>query len=177
MRLPRILLRITLALSLPLSLSLAPGIAAAASTSAASAAGEVRVSMKPAADLSDVGRGLDRERNVQALQEIFQALAPQLPAGQVLSVDVMDVDLAGELRMTHSGQELRLLSGAADWPRLELKWTLARGDQELASGHDRLADMNYLAQPLRIGQDGLLPYEARMIERWFDERVRAAAAR
>lgn len=175
MRLPRILLRIILALSLPLSL--APGIAAAASTSAASAAGEVRVSMKPAAELSDVGRGLDRERNVQALQRILRALAPQLAAGELLTVEVLDAKLAGELRLGHGGQELRVLTGGADWPRLELKWTLARDGRELAAGHDRLADMNYLGEPLRVGQDGPLPYEARMIARWFDERVRAAAAR
>lgn len=159
------------------TLALALLVAMASPVPAAQSTGEVRVSLKPVEEFSDVGRGLDRERNVQALRRIFQALAPQLAAGELLTVEVLDAKLAGELRLGHGGQELRVLTGGADWPRLELKWTLARDGRELAAGHDRLADMNYLGEPLRVGQDGPLPYEARMIARWFDERVRAAAAR
>ncbi|GAB1390634.1 MAG: hypothetical protein AMXMBFR78_16800 [Rubrivivax sp.] len=159
------------------TLALALLVAMASPVPAAQSTGEVRVSLKPVEEFSDVGRGLDRERNVQALQRILRALAPQLAAGELLTVEVLDAKLAGELRLGHGGQELRVLTGGADWPRLELKWTLARDGRELAAGHDRLADMNYLGEPLRVGQDGPLPYEARMIARWFDERVRAAAAR
>lgn len=159
------------------TLALALLVAMASPVPAAQSTGEVRVSFKPVEEFSDVGRGLDRERNVQALRRIFHALAPQLAAGELLTVEVLDAKLAGELRLGHGGQELRVLTGGADWPRLELKWTLARDGRELAAGHDRLADMNYLGEPLRVGQDGPLPYEARMIARWFDERVRAAAAR
>ncbi len=140
------------------------------------AAGEVQLSMKPADQLRDVGRGLDRARNVQALQARFQALAKRLQADEVLTIEVLDVDLAGEVLPVRAGEELRVLKGGADWPRLEFKWTLTRGTKTLASGHEHLADMNYLNEPLRPGQDGGLPYEGRMIERWFSERVAPTAA-
>lgn len=160
----------------PLALALALAVSAALPLAPARAAGEVRVNVKPAEELTDVGRGADRARNVKALAAHFQALAGRLPADQVLSVDVLDVKLAGELRPARHGEELRVLKGGADWPRIELDWRLARGGEAIASGHDRLADMNYLSTPLRAGQDGALPYEARLIERWFTERVAPAAA-
>lgn len=159
------------ALLLPLALVLT----AALPVAAAPAAGEVRVHFKPVESLSDVGRGADRERNVKALAGHFRALAARLPAGQVLSVEVLDVKLAGALRPAHGGQELRVLEGRADWPRLDLEWRLTRGEGTLASGHDRVSDMNYLDTPLRAGHDDALPYERQMIERWFEERVAPSA--
>lgn len=145
---------------------------------AALAAGEVRVSFPPADKLSDIGRPLQRQRNIDTLTAHLRALASRLPQGQVLKVEVLDVDLAGEMRLQRNGEELRVLKGGADWPRMELRWTLNGADgKALGSGHDRLADMNYLNEPLRIGQDGPLPYETRLIDRWFDAHVTTAAAR
>lgn len=163
--------RIVLALALGLQIAMVSPVPAAPAT------GEVRVSFKPVEELSDVGRGADRERNVRAIAAEFEALAARLPGGEVLEVEALDVDMAGELRLMHSGQELRVMRGGADWPRIELRWTLRRDGRTLASGHDRLADMNYLDTPLRPGQTGTAAYEGRMIERWFDERVAGSAAR
>ena len=138
---------------------------------AALAAGQVEVSFQPVDQLSDVGRGLDRERNVKALGDHIKALATRLPDGQMLSVEVLDVDMAGELRPTRRADELRVLKGTADWPKLELKWSLTRGGQTLKSGQERLSDMAYLQHPLRGGDTGPVAYEARMIDRWFEARV------
>lgn len=140
-------------------------------TSAALAAGQVDVSFKPADELSDVGRGLDRERNVKALAEHFKSLAAQLPDGQALKVEVLDVDMAGELRPMRRGDELRVMKGGADWPKLDLKWSLTSGGQVLKSGQERLADMAYLQHPLRGGETSPVAYEARLIDRWFEARV------
>jgi hypothetical protein len=157
-------------------LTVALTVATALPPAVAQAAGEVRVRFAPVAQLSDIGRGIDAQRKVQALTERLQALAARLPDGQVLDVQVLDVKLAGELRPLGNGEEVRVLQGRADWPALELAWRLDRGSQTLASGHDRLSDMNYLNEPLRRAQDSSLPYEGRLIERWFDSRVAAAAA-
>lgn len=161
---------------IPRVLILALAVAAWLPLAGAHAAGEVRVDFGPLAQLSDIGRGLQAQRNQQALSARLQALAARLPADQVLDVKVLDVRLAGELRPLPGGDEVRVLLGRADWPWIELAWSLRRGDQTLASGHERLSDMNYLNEPLRSGQDGALPYEGRLIERWFDTRVAAAAA-
>ena len=59
-------------------------------STAALAAGQVEVSFRPADQLSDVGRGIDRERNVKALADHFKSLAAQLPDGQALKVEVLD---------------------------------------------------------------------------------------
>jgi len=145
-------------------------------STAALAAGQVEVSFKPADQLSDVGRGLDRERNVKALADHFKSLAARLPDGQRLTVEVLDVDMAGELRPMRRGDELRVMKGGADWPKLELKWSLTAGGQTVKSGQDRLADMAYLSHTLRGGETSPVAYEARLIDRWFEASVLGAKA-
>lgn len=154
----------------------AAGLLAAATL--AQAAGQVDVRFKPADQLSDVGRGVDGERAVQTLTEHFQALAARLPDGQRLSIEVLDVDLAGELRWTRRGSELRVLNGGADWPSMQLRWKLEAGDRTLSSQDERISDPGYLQQSSGL-RTGPLPYEARMVDRWFDARFggRATAAR
>lgn len=146
-------------------------VATTLALSGAIAAGQVEVSFRPADQLADVGRGVDRERHIKALADHFKSLGARLPDGQRLEVEVLDVDMAGELRPTRRGDEVRVLKGAADWPKLELKWSLTSGSQTLKSGQDRLSDMAYLQHPLPSADAGAVAYEARMIDRWFDERV------
>jgi hypothetical protein len=143
----------------------------ALSSSAALAAGQVEVSFKPADQLADVGRGSDRDRHVQALAAHFKSLGARLPDGQVLKVEVLDVDMAGELQPFRRGEEIRVMKGAADWPTMDLRWSLDSGGRTLGSGRERLSDMSYLSHPLRSGDTGAVAYEARMIDRWFEERV------
>lgn len=142
----------------------------------AQAAGVVDVSFKPVHELADAGRDrFDGERNLKTLAEHFQALAQRLPDGQQLTVEVTDLDLAGEMKPTRRGGDLRVMSGRADWPSVSLRWTLTEGGRTRASGDERLTDMAYLMHPLRGAQDRPLAYELRLLDRWFDERVLAAA--
>lgn len=144
----------------------------------AQAAGQVDVRFKSTDQLVDVGRGVDGERAVQTLTEHFQALAARLPDGQRLSVEVLDVDLAGELQWTRRGSELRVMKGGADWPSMQLRWKLEAGDRTLATQDERISDPSYLQHGSGL-RTGPLPYEARMIDRWFEARfgAKAAAAR
>jgi hypothetical protein len=146
-------------------------------TSAALAAGQVEVSFRPADQLADVGRGIDRDRHVKALADHFKALGARLPDGQVLKVEVLDVDLAGELQPWRRGDEIRVMKGGADWPAMDLRWSLDSGERTLLSGRERIVDMSYLNHPLRSAETGPVAYEARMIDRWFEERVLGAARR
>jgi hypothetical protein len=86
---------------------------------------------------------------------------------------VLDVDLAGRLQ-PRRGDEIRVLNGRADWPRIKLRWTLSAGDRTLKSGEDDLSDMAYLQTFSGLDRSLSLPYEGRMLERWFAERVAGA---
>ncbi len=127
---------------------------------------------------TDAGRGSDAEQVRDALTRQLQTLAAaRLPADQSLRIEVLDIDLAGELNpWIRPASEIRVLKGRADWPRLHLRYTLARGEQVLRQGDTWLSDMNYLHQigSLR-GHDGLR-YEQRMLERWMRELQAPAEA-
>ena len=135
------------------------------------AAGTVEVSYVEPEKFSDIGFGtVDRERVLGEMTSLLKALGAKLPDGQTLKVEVLDVDLAGRLQ-PRRGDEIRVLNGRADWPRIKLRWTLSAGDRTLKSGEDDLADMAYLQTFGGLDRSLSLPYEGRMLERWFAERV------
>ena len=143
---------------LPLTLCLHP---------TAHAAGTVEVRWIEPASFSDVSRNpIERERELQQLGRDIAGLGKQLPDGQTLLLEVTDLNLAGELQPLRWG-EVRVLRGGADWPQMELRYTLQSGGRTLKSGPARLADMNYFFG-LRRDETG---YEKRMVERWFKEEI------
>lgn len=137
---------------------------------AAQAAGQVEVNYIDAERYTDIGFGsFERARNQGSLNAAFQDLAKQLSDGQTLKLDVLEVDLAGEV---HPGavRDTRIVRGGVDWPRITLRYTLQAGGQTLKVGEQRLSDMNYLFPARHFSQrDGSLPYEQRMIARWFTD--------
>lgn len=148
---------------LPL-LSLALSAAIAALPGGAQAAGRVEVHWLQPEQFSDIGRSAaDRERHLADLAESLQQLGAALPDGQTLTLEVSDVDLAGEL-LPGRLHDIRVLRDRADWPRLQLHYTLRAGTSVLKSGQADLADMNYFFGPR---PQGSLAYEKRMIDRWF----------
>ena len=157
------------------------GLAAAALLAAlapapAVAAGRVEVSFVEPEQFADVGWGsIDRERNLQVLEQHFQGLARRLPDAQTLRVEVLDVDLAGEPR-PGAIHDWRILRGGADWPRITLRYVLDEGGRVLASGEERVSDMNYLFGRSPGSEYGPLPYERRLIEHWFQQRLQPPPA-
>lgn len=149
--------------------------------SAALAAGSVQVSYVKADDFADIGHSpYDRQLALQQLTRHFETLASRhLADGQSLTIDVLDVDLAGELRPSaRTGYEIRVLRGKADWPRITLRYTLTSGGQAARSGEQQIADMNYLRHISRIGDDEALHAEKHMLEAWFAaQHFDAGAAR
>ena len=121
---------------------------------------------------ADIGRGnIDRSRNIKTLSDYLQGLAKQLPDDQQLSLEVLDVDLAGEL-LFHGAQELRVLRGGADWPRIQLRYTLTRDGRTLKSGEAQISDLAYL-YTLRGRAEfyGDLAYEKHMLQGWFQKTL------
>ena len=149
-------------------------IAALAALSAAAQAGTVSVNFVEAQRFSDAGRGtLDIERNTQALARHLQKLGQRLPEGQTLQVEVLDLDLAGELRQLQT-HELRVLRGAADWPRVSLRYSLLENGREVKSGEERLAGMNYMHDRLPTsGSQEFLAHDKHLLGQWFEKRFMA----
>jgi hypothetical protein len=141
----------------------------------AHAAGQADVRFVEPDQFADIGRGtFERERTLASLAAHFKDLARQLPDGQTLKVEVLDVDLAGELELRR-GREFRVLRGTADVPRIRLRWSVAQGGATLKQGEGRLADLGYLlSRPgMPAASEGDLPHEKRLLTRWFQEQVAA----
>jgi hypothetical protein len=142
---------------------------------AAQAAGTVEVRYTDADHYSDAGRDrIDRDRTMKSLSEYLQTLAARLPEGQTLQLEVLDIDLAGELQPRFGASDIRVLRGGADWPRMKLRYTLQAGGTTLKQGQADLSDMGYL-QGLQAREisDTELPYEKRMLSRWFEQTILA----
>lgn len=161
----------TLALNLTRIVS---AVALALSVLPAAAAGSVEVSWLQPDRYSDAGRSaVDREHTMKSLGEYLTQLGQQLPDGQTLKLEVLDVDLAGAVEARRA-QEVRILRGGADWPRMTVRYTLQRGAQTLKAGVARLADMDYFFSQHGLATHGSeLAYEKRMIGQWFSENFAA----
>ena len=151
-----------LAALLPLSLSLSLNL-----LMPAQAAGSVEVRWVEPARFSDVSRNpVDRDHELQALGQYISQLGSRLPDGQTLLIEVTDLNLAGELQ-PFSWRDARVLRGGADWPRMELRYSLQAGGRTLQSGQAQLSDMNYF---FGLRNSERLGYEKRMVERWFKDQ-------
>ena len=148
---------------------------------AAQAAGTVQVSFIQSDKFTDAGDARrDIDGNLRELARHFDALAQRyLGDGQKLTVEVLDIDLAGEVRPSRRFmQDVRVLRGRADWPRIKLRYTLETSGQAPRSGEQNIADMAYL-QHISAGyaNDEPLRHEKRMLREWFATQFVAAPAR
>lgn len=164
----------------PIHRSPLAGLAIAAALSATAApslaAGRVEVSYPPGPPYADAGDGVvEVERTQRVLAEHLQALSSRLPADQSLQVQVLDIDLAGELQYFWP-QRVRVMGLGADSPHLHLRYELRRGDTVLAAGEDRISDPGYLWRSGRPDEQGALHHERRMVDDWFESKLATHAA-
>ena len=159
--------------------SLAVGLGLALAAISAQAAGTVQVSFVQPDQFADAGDARrDVEGNVRVLARHLESLAVRLGAGQKLSIEVIDVDLAGELQpWGHAQQDLRVLRGAADIPRIKLRYTLEASGQASRSGEQVVTDLGYLQRINRYPAGEALRYEKRMLDEWFSEQFAVAPAK
>lgn len=121
----------------------------------------------------------DREATLEELTRHFAKLGAQLPAGQNLRVDVLDIDLAGR-EYPGRMRDLRIIrSNGVDWPRIDLRFTIEQDGQVLRSGEVKLRDMAFMDRVGRYSDGDTLSYEKRMIDDWFYSAIvpRERAAR
>jgi hypothetical protein len=151
--------------------------AVCAAATAPAFAGPVEVSFIDADRYFDAGdKFRDEARNLRILEEHLKALGQRhLPHGQALKIDVLQVDLAGELRPTRRGSDMRIARGGADWPRITLRYALqGEGGAAVQQGEETVSDMTYqMRSTFGFAQESL-HYEKRMLTEWFRERFAAA---
>jgi hypothetical protein len=140
----------------------------------AHAAGSAEVRFVDADRFADTGRtAVDRERALASLAAHVQELGRRLPDGQRLKVEVLDVDLAGELDFRRG--DVRILRGKADVPHIHLRWALEQGGSTLKSGEERLSNLNYLTgRRVDMAYEGDYPHEKRMLTQWFRDKLEGA---
>ena len=114
-----------------------------------------------------------RATNLATLEKQLVALGTKyLPADDDLRITITDVDLAGRARFTSRGAspEIRVIDGQADWPRIKLTWTRTHDGTTTGPTSETIVDQNYLDFGPRPDLTRPLPYEQRMLERWFAKR-------
>jgi len=139
-------------------------------------AGTVTVSFtnSPSHRFADAGATpWEEQSNLQSLARHLESLGQRyLPAQQTLKIEVLDVDLAGEMRLGKrpSVRELRVAKGSADWPRITVRYTLESNGKVLRSAEETIADMDYTHHLSSYRGDEPLHYEKRMLDEWFRTR-------
>jgi hypothetical protein len=154
-------------------ISLLFGALSAVAAPAALAAGAVEVSFIEPARYSDAGKDLtEARRNEETLDHFLHNLGERyLGASQMLKIDVLDLDLAGTVRPSpRSGTELRIVRGAADVPRIRLRYSLSEGGTVVKTAEETVTDLNYARHPTDYSQSDPLRYEKRMLADWFKAR-------
>ena len=153
-----------------ITLSLLALCGAAASVQAA---GTVEVSFLEPARYSDAGRDpAESRRNEDTLARHLESLGQRfLAAGQVLKIDVLDVDLAGTVRPSRRGTgDIRIVRGGADAPHIHVRYTLREGGQVVRSAEETVTDLSYLAHANTPPTGDPLRLEKRMLDDWFKAR-------
>ena len=154
--------------------SIATTLALLAVAAAAHAGGTVNVTFVEPDKFYDSGTSqFDKPANLKVIEQFLQDLGKRyLPDGQVLDIEVLNVDLAGYVRPTRQG-DLRFVRDKADWPSFQLRYALSSGGQSLKRGEERVADLNYTGHIASYGTRDPLRYEKQMLDGWFRERFTA----
>lgn len=137
----------------------------------ASAGAEANVSYLNTAEMTDVPRHpKDLESMEYTFTELLKQLSNRLPAGQVLKVEFLDIDLAGDVFPRVPVRDIRVTKGQADWPRIHLRYSIEQDGKVLRGGESKLADPNYQMGVNMYSQE-LYAYEKQMLDAWFRKEI------
>jgi len=155
------------------------GILSAMALGATPVEAKVTVVFVDPARFTDIG-GLesDPSRNLSDIEAYLRLLADRyLPPQIALRIEVLDISLAGRSRQPpRATWPVRSMTGEADWPRFELRYTLESGDRTSAPVEETVVDRNYLRRLEWRYQSLALPYEMRALEEWFKVRFAERSA-
>jgi hypothetical protein len=113
-----------------------------------------------------------RQQALDDIGEHFNELGKALPPGQDIKIEVLDIDLAGrEHPNRFSAQDIRVMNGGADWPRMHLRYSLTQDGQVVKSGDAQLSDKSYMNHINLYGGDERLRFEKQMIDEWWEKTI------
>ncbi len=119
-------------------------------------------------DSGNENRNSFRERTFKSFEKHFTKLAENLPEGQVLKIEVTDVDLAGDT-LAGGINRLRIVKDIY-FPRLNFSYQLINADgSEIVAAEVVLKDMNFLRGSSLKYRNESLGYEKKMLDDWFFE--------
>lgn len=142
----------------------------------APAGATVTVSFTNPESYADIGQYRDEPNTeMKEIEAHLKQLGERyLPSDQLLKIEVLDVDLAGNRSFSSRiGHDVRILRGKADWPRIKLHYVLEADGRVLVDQQENVADMDYLQHPNRHYPSQSLPYEKQMLDGWFRQRFAA----
>lgn len=91
-----------------------------------------------------------------------------LAPGQTLTIDVLDVDLAGDYELGRYGpSDVRIMRGVTP-PRIKLRYVLAERGRRARGGEETLSDINYQMNPSARLSSDLYVYEKALLDGWFE---------
>ena len=136
----------------------------------AQAAATVKVTFPDPPRFTDAGpTQRDIANTTRGLSSHLTALGQRLLAdGDVLTIEILDIDLAGRIESTPQGR-IRVTTGRSDWPRITLRFKL-EGASPLA-GEEQVRDMNFQRRGGGISPSDPLRFERRMLNEWFQARL------
>ncbi len=119
-------------------------------------------------DAGDENRKHFRERTFKEFEKYFAELAERLPEGQVLKIDVTDVDLAGDTNVAGI-HRLRVVKDIY-FPRMNFSYQLVNADGSVAKEDTViLKDMSFMMGSNLKYRNKSLGYEKSMLNDWFLE--------
>ncbi|CDG85364.1 DUF3016 domain-containing protein [Janthinobacterium agaricidamnosum] len=112
----------------------------------------------------------EKEAVLDKVGKHLELLGKNLPAGQNLKVEVLDIDLAGRLQPSRRAlDDIRIMNGGADWPRMHVTYELEADGKVISSGDAQLSDLSYLNRINRYPSGESLRYEKQMLDDWFNK--------
>ncbi|MET7247780.1 DUF3016 domain-containing protein [Methylobacterium sp. EM32] len=119
---------------------------------------------------SRLGSGPTLRATIGGLDRIFRELAGRtLQPGQSLTVDVLDVDLAGTDLPGAGPTAPRLVTDVTP-PRLRLRYALRERGRLVLEAEETVTDINFLLRA-RPGGQSALAYERDILADWFTARI------
>jgi hypothetical protein len=117
---------------------------------------------------AEIGGSGSRATTLSELRQHIQGLGNRyLKSGQDLSIEVLDVDLAGERRpFARSFSDTRIVTGVTP-PRIALRYTLRERGRVLRRGEETLSDINFQMRSDARRSGESLAYEKDMLTDWF----------
>lgn len=115
----------------------------------------------------------DREFMEASFVEHFNKLAARLPAGQDLKVEILDIDLAGDVFPKVAIQDVRVYRGRGDWPHIHLRYSIEQDGKVLRSGDRELTDSSYMMS-FNQYRDELYGHEKQLLDDWFRKEIAPA---